>query len=188
MVKTDDTKIIELFFSRSEDAIRQLDIKYGKLLRRIIGGIVDSAEDTDELIDDTYMKLWFSIPPERPRELCAYAVRIARNSALKRLSYRQRKRRDERCNVLLSELEACLPSPVSPENELEGREAARCIDRWLESLPKRERVIFMRRYYAMDEIDSIARDLDMRKNAVSVSLSRSRAKLRQHLLSEDITI
>ena len=104
-----------------------MEIKYGKLLRRIVNEILANSQDTEEVLNDTYMKLWTTIPPQKPRFLSAYAVRIARNRALKRLEYNRRFKRDERKNVLLSELEECLPGNSSPERESEAAETLSAI-------------------------------------------------------------
>ncbi|MDY5100956.1 MAG: sigma-70 family RNA polymerase sigma factor [Oscillospiraceae bacterium] len=180
--------ILRLFQARSEDAIGQMEQKYGKLLRRIVNEILANSQDTEEVLNDTYMKLWTTIPPQKPRFLSAYAVRIARNRALKTLEYNRRLKRDERKNVLFSELEECLPGGSSPERESEAAETLSAIERWLDGLGERDRSLFLRRYFAMDSVESMARDFGMSPNAVSIRLCRMRSALKDHLEKEGVTL
>ena len=188
MIQTEDQTIIKLFWERSEDAIALLDRKYGRLLRHITNGILENRQDSEEVINDTYMKLWDSIPPEQPRYLSAYSIRIARNTALMLLEYNRRDKRDMRQNVVLSEVEECLPSQSTPEQELEEAETLLLINRWLESICKKDRTLFMRRYFSLDSLENIASDFGMTPNAVSIRLCRARAELKQVLEKEDVTI
>ena len=188
VIQTEDQTIIKLSWERSEDAIALLDRKYGRLLRHITNGILENRQDSEEVINDTYMKLWDSIPPEQPRYLSAYSIRIARNTALMLLEYNRRDKRDMRQNVVLSEVEECLPSQSTPEQELEEAETLLLINRWLESICKKDRTLFMRRYFSLDSLENIASDFGMTPNAVSIRLCRARAELKQVLEKEDVTI
>jgi len=134
------------------------------------------------------MQLWGAIPPEKPRYLSAYAGRIVRNKALMRLEHRQRRKRDNRQDILLSELEECIPAQSDPEVELEYAETLELINGWLDTLPARDRSIFVRRYFSMDDLEHIAADFGMTANAVSVRLHRLRAALKNHLIKEDVTL
>lgn len=165
-----------------------MERKYGALLQRISYGILRSKQDAEEVVNDCYMAVWDAIPPERPRYLSAYAARIVRNRALMRLEHRQRIKRDGRQDVLLSELEECLPSPSDPEAELEAAETLEIINRWLDTLPSRDRSIFVRRYFSMDDTEHIAADFGLTANAVAVRLHRLRAALKNHLIKEDVTL
>lgn len=166
----------------------QLERKYGGLLRRLSYGILRNDQDAEEVVNDCYMAVWDAIPPEQPRYLSAYAARIARNRALERLSYRQRQKRDSRQDVLISELEECLAAPDSPEAELEAAETLELINDWLDMLPARDRSIFVRRYFSMDDLERIAADFGMTANAVAVRLHRLRAALKNQLVKEDVTL
>lgn len=188
MIQTEDQTIIKLFWNRSEDAIALLDRKYGRLLRRITNGILENEQDSEEVINDTYMKLWDSIPPEQPRCLSAYSIRIARNTALKLLAHNHASKRDMRQNIVLSEIEECLPSQSSPVQEMEEAETLLLINRWLDTLSKKDRTLFMRRYFSLDSLENIASDFGMTPNAVSIRLCRARADLKQVLEKEDVTI
>lgn len=184
----EDQAIIALFWKRQEEAIAQLDKKYGQLLRHVVLGIVHDRQDMEELISDSYMKIWDSVPPAYPRQLAAYSLRIARNTALSLLRYRQRDKRDSRHDILLSELEDCLPASYGPEQALEEAETLGIINSWLETLRRKDRIIFVRRYFAMDSMEGIAADLGMSANAVAIRLHRARTGLKQELEKEGFVL
>jgi len=134
------------------------------------------------------MAVWDAIPPARPDSLCAYALRTVRNTALNRLQYRQRQKRDARQDVLLSELSECLGRGSDPGEHMEAEETLAAINRWLHMLKKHDRLLFTRRYFTLQSIDSIAADMGMTPNAVSIRLCRLRSALRQELRKEDISV
>lgn len=134
------------------------------------------------------MAVWDAIPPEQPRYLSAYTARIARNSALMRLEHRQRQKRDGRQDVFISELEECLAAPGGIDEALEAEETLELINDWLDTLPARDRSIFVRRYFSMDDLEHIAGDFGLAANAVSVRLYRLRSALRKRLVKEDVTL
>lgn len=157
-------------------------------MRRISYGILRNNQDAEEVVNDCYMAVWDAIPPERPRYLSAYAARIVRNRALMRLEHRQRIKRDGRQDVLICELEECLAAPGGVDEELEAAETLELINNWLDTLPARDRSIFIRRYFSMDDLERIAADFGLTANALSVRLHRLRAALRNHLIKEDVTL
>ena len=79
-----DTAIIELFFERDREALRESETKYSHLLTHIAGNILASKENVEECVNDTWLKLWESIPPNQPESLKNYAARIVRNLAIDR--------------------------------------------------------------------------------------------------------
>lgn len=78
----EDGRIIELFFSRSEQAIAELSNKYGAICRRIAFNIVNNWEDAEECVNDAYLGTWNSIPPQKPNPLSTYVCKITRNIAV----------------------------------------------------------------------------------------------------------
>lgn len=184
----DDELIIRLYFDRSEDAVAQTERKYGRLLLRVAGGILRDDRDAEEAVWDTYSNLWSSIPPQHPRRLLAYSVKLCRNAALDILRKRQSQKRDDRGDVLLSELDACLPAADDPSARLEERELVLMINTYLLTLDKTSRVLFVRRYFMQDDVETIASDLGMTKNAVNVRLHRVRQGLRKHLKKEGVAV
>lgn len=183
-----DETIIGLFFDRSQDALTLLDRKYGRLLRHVTGNVLRDPRDAEEAVSDAYMKLWDSIPPERPANLMAYAVRLSRNAAVDVLRRSRCQKRRHEADVLLSELDECLPGGAEVEEYLEAQELAEQINDYLRTLDADSRSLFIRRYFSMDELEELASDFGLTKNAVSARLYRTRRGLQQHLRKEGIAL
>lgn len=184
----DDEGIIALFFSRSEQALSETRNRYGRMIRRIAGNLLPSAEDVEECENDTYLGLWNAIPPEHPDPFAAYIARIARNNALSRRRYTAaEKRRGDAYALSLEELEEILPSS-SPEDLVSSRELGRSIDRFLSSVNSDARVLFLRRYWFGDSVQTLAKEFGIGENAVSARLSRLRKRLKTFLEQEGFTV
>lgn len=179
----EDTKIVELFWNRDEDAINKCSDKYGKWLRTIAYNILLNREDSEECENDTYVRAWNAIPPGRPQVLKAYLGRIVRNLSINRIEERSAKKRGGD-NLLLSELSECIPSGVSVEAQIELKELTDIISAWLMELPKNERIIFVRRYWFGDGVKEIAVDLGGSPNKLSGILFRLRKGLKNRLEKE----
>lgn len=188
VIQAEDQTIIKLFHERSEEALAAVERKYGRLMERTAFAILENRQDSEETVADSYMKLWDAIPPAQPSSLCAYALRVVRNTALNRLEHRQRQKRDTRQDVLLSELAECLGDARDPGEHMEAEETLDVINRWLGSLKKHDRLLFTRRYFTLQSIGHIAADMGMTPNAVTIRLCRLRTALRQELRKEDITV
>ena len=181
----DDRRILDLYFARSEDAIRQTKDKYGRLLFGISYNIVKSDGDAEECVSDTYMSAWKSIPPARPNHLSAFLAKIVRNLSLNR--YRKNRARARLMNneAIFEEIEACVPDGGYIAGDLELRDA---LNAFLSGQPKNSRMIFVKRYFYMKDIIDIADDMNMSPSAVRVSLSRTRGQLRDFLQKAGIGI
>lgn len=179
----DDKKILQLFFDRAEGAIEALDRKIGKLLYRIAMNILGDHREAEECVSDTYLALWNTIPPEHPDLLTAYACRVGRNTALKRLRSNTARRRDSQWDLSLDELADCIPDR-SAEDLLQARELGRSINRFLGTLSEENRTLFLRRYWFGDSLQQIARVTGLRENTAAVRLSRIRDALKEHLIRE----
>lgn len=184
----DDSKIIDLFFARSEQAISELSKKYGKLCMHIAENILGNRQDTEECVNDGYLGVWNSIPPQKPNPLKAYVCRIVRNIAINRYHTNTAIKRNSHYDIALEELENCLFSQQTPENTLHAKELSCLLDRFLTSLDMRSRVMFVRRYWYADSVTDIAKMFKMRPNNVSVQLSRLRSKLKKFLIQEGYMI
>ena len=147
----EDTQIVALFFSRSEEAIAETSKKYGSYLKTIACNILPSSEDAEEIINDVYLAAWESIPPKRPPVLKYYLSRIARNLCFKRIEYLSAGKRGGNADILLSELEECIPDTCKDMEEiLEAKELGRLLNRFLGTLDSDDRKLFLSRYdYAM---------------------------------------
>lgn len=183
-----DGMIISLFEDRSEDAIVLMDQTYGRILKSTVLNILADRRDVEEVLSDTYMKLWNSIPPQKPEHLLAFAAKLARNSAISTLRQKQRQKRNDQCNMLYSELDECLASAGSINEHLDEQELASLINRYLTTQSEESRRLFLRRYFSMDGLDELAHDFNMSKHTVSVRLCRIRKGLQSYLRKEGIAV
>lgn len=182
----EDSRIIELFFERSEQAIIELSAKYGKLFFHVANHILGSREDADECVNDAYLGIWNAIPPHRPNPLRAFACRIVRNVSLKKYRSNSAVKRNSQFDISMEELEDILPSP-SVEEIWSARELGRMVAGFLDTLPAADRVMFVRRYWFADSVKELAGCYGLRENTVSVRLSRIRKQLREYLAQEGET-
>ncbi len=183
-----DSKIIDLFFERSEQAITELSDKYEKLCKKISINILGNEEDALECINDSYLGIWNTIPPEKPDNLKYYLCRVVRNNALKRYHANTAKKRNSFYDVALQELEECLPDESSIEKELLSDEISGLLNSFLEGQNRVNRIIFVRRYYFSDSITEISQRVNLTENNISVRLNRMRNALKNHLEKEGIEI
>ncbi len=183
----DDIKIIDLYFARDEQAIRETDIKYGKLCFALANNILRCHEDSEECVNDTYFSVWNSVPPTRPGNFRAFLCRIVRNISLKRLDYSLAEKRSRDLTVSLSELEEVLPDRrVPPEPEVE--ELGRIISEFLRSEKEDARNVFIRKYYFFDTIEDIAARYEFSESKVKNILYHSRNRLKKYLAKEGIEV
>lgn len=179
----EDRKLIELLFTRSEQAVTALAQRFGNRLFHTACNILNSREDAEEVVNDTYLALWNSIPPAQPDPLEGYVHRTGRNIALKKLRYQSAQKRCSQYDLSLEELSAVLPGG-NLEDTLDARELGQAIDRFLDRLPRLSRIIFLRRYWFGDTVTELAQEFSMTENSVSVRLSRIRDQLKNYLLKE----
>ena len=184
----DDKAIIELFFARSERAIEELHTKYGNFLRQLSYRIVSDYNDAEECVNEAYLGVWNSIPPEHPAPLLTYVCKIVRNISVKRFSSNTAVKRDGRNNISIDELSEYMPSSENIESDIEAKELANMIECFLESLSTENRVIFMRRYWFYDSYGDIAKRTGLREKTVSVRLVRLRKNLAKYLKGRGISI
>lgn len=184
----EDSKIIELFFARAEQAIVELSAKYGTVCGRIARNILKNDLDAEECVNDTYLAAWNTIPPQKPNPLRTYIFRIVRNISIAKYHANTSVKRNSYYDVALEELESCLAASVTVEQEIAASELSRQIDRFLDTLDKESRVMFVRRYWYSDSISAIAEMFQISNHNVSVRLSRTRDKLKSHLKKEGFEI
>ena len=180
-----DEKIIELFFHRDEQAIRESITAYGAYCRTIAAGILNNPADIEEAVADTWLAIWDAIPPNRPQYLRLFLGRIARNCAISILRKGNAQSRGSGQAVLaLEELGECVSSEGSPEQAVDAAELRRAINRFLKEQPTQRRQVFLRRYFYMEDIPAIAHRYDLKEVNVRMMLSRTRKKLKKFLTQE----
>ncbi len=184
----DDKKIISLFFARDEGAITALSEKYGRLLSQLAHNILKNHSDSEECVNDTYLGVWNSIPPNRPDSLIAYVCKLAKNIAIKRYHYNTAQKRNSNYDVALEELEGVLVSTKDVETEIEAAELTQTIESFLDSLKDVDRAVFLKRYYFSASYADIAAETGLTEKNVSVKLTRLREKLRNYLKERDYIV
>lgn len=185
----EDQEIIELYWQRSEDAIVQTAQKYGRYCFTIAYNILQNECDSDECVNDTYMKAWDSIPPRRPSLFSALLAAITRNLALDRYKRNSaRKRGGGQVELALDELHECIPAGRSEEELIENRVLTEALNRFLGSLPEQTRKIFMLRYWYLCSVRKIAESLGLSESGVKMSLLRTRKHLKAMLQKEGISL
>ena len=182
----EDKRIIELFWERSEAAIGECAKKYGRYLRRIALNVLGNVQDCEEVENDTYLRAWNSIPPEKPASLKGYLAVICRNLACNRYNINTAKKRGER-ECVLSELSETVPEADSRDFN-EDFALRKAIEKFLSSLDEKARNIFLQRYFYLYPLAAIAKGNGMKESAVSMLLFRTRKKLKEYLQKEDIDI
>ena len=180
----DDGSIIRLFFERSEQAVEELNRKYGPIVRKTAANILRDRQDVEECVNDTYFRCWNAIPPQRPVSLMSYVCKIARNLAVDRYHSNTAAKRNGNYDLVLDELEECIPSGFDPEAALEAKELTGAINRFLATLAQEDRVLFVRRYWYADSVADLAAMTNSRASRVSVRLFRIREKLKRTLKEE----
>lgn len=188
MTRMEDSKIIDLFFERSEQAIEELDRKHGPAVRKTAANILKDRLDVEECVNDTYLRTWNSIPPHAPDPLASYVCRIAHNLAIDRYHANTAEKRSGNYDLVLDELEECIPSGISVESELEAKELGAAINRFLRGLNKEDRFLFVRRYWYADPVSDLAALTKGSPNRISVRLFRLREKLRNTLMKEGLLV
>lgn len=185
----EDSRIIELYFARSEDALIRSSEKYGGLCMSIAQRILNSRPDSEECVNDTWLGAWNSIPPTKPLSLSAYLGKITRNLAIDRLRRnKSQKRGSSEYTSALSELNECIPSNINVEKQFEAAELSGIIENWLGSLTREKRAAFILRYFYLKPVSEVAADLDITLGKTAAILRRERISLRKKLEEEGYTL
>lgn len=187
VIHVDDAKIIELFFQRNEQAVKETDNAYGHKLYRLSNSILNDPQDAEESVSDTYMETWRSIPPKSPKYFYAFLASICRHLSFNKLDWRLAEKRNAEVVALTQEMESCIPD-ARQEGEMDRRELRRILEAFLDSLSKESRLIFLRRYLYVDTVAEIALRYGISESKVKTQLHRTRNKLRTYLAKEGITV
>lgn len=183
----EDSQIVDLYWERNEHALQETAVKYGRYCYAIAYNILSNKEDADESVNDTYMSAWERIPPHRPAVLSTFLGKITRRISLNRWRSRTSgKRGGGEVALALDELSACIPAEENTERVLEQKELARTISRFLGTLPKTERDVFVSRYWFLASIREISTKFRFTESKTKSMLFRTREKLRNYLLEEGL--
>ena len=182
-----DLEIIELYFARNEEAIKQTDAKYGKLCHRVAYNILNNNEDSEECVNDTYIGVWNAIPPTRPNNFTAFLCKITRNISLKRIEAMARQKRSQATIVSLDELAEILPDESIAEN-ISNDNLTELISDFLRKEKADVRNVFIRKYYFFDSVGDIAKRYSFTEDKVKSMLYHTRKKLKDYLIKEGVEI
>jgi len=178
-----DSEIINLYIKRDENAITETKFRYGSKLCGLSFKVLKNSEDTEECVNDTYLKAWNTIPPQIPTYFFAYLAKICRFICFGKLDYSKAQKRNAEIVTLSDELANSIPYTLS-ELEVEENYLGEVLTNFLNSLSFDDRFIFMRRYWFFDSIKEICNDFNYKESRVKTSLFRTREKLKKHLESE----
>lgn len=177
----EDEEIIDLYWSRQESAIYETNKKYGNYCNTISFNILQSKEDSKECVNDTYLKTWNSIPPQRPNSLKSYLGKIVRNLSLNKYEKKRAKKRNGTVEIALEELNECISSNNDMEKECNGKELVQMLNDFLSELSQEKRKIFLERYWYLYSIKEISLKNKISENNVKIILMRIRNKLKSYL-------
>ncbi len=183
-----DASIVKLYWERSENAIKETDLKYGKLCRHLSDNILNNISDAEECVNDSYLAVWNAIPDARPENFSAFLCRIVKNLSFKRLEHITAQKRKPEVLISLDELQDCISSSANPEASCDAAEMAEVISCFLRRQEEQNRNIFLRRYWYYDSVKCIANDYGMKEEKVSQILFKIRKKLKKHLEQEGYNI
>lgn len=180
----EDKQIISLLLRRSEEALSQISRRFGCRLQQLAQNILLNQQDAQECVNDTYLAVWNSIPPQNPDPLLPYICRLCKNIAISRLRTLTAQKRGGYL-LALDELDQAIGT-LDLDEAISARELGRAIDRFLNTIGRDNRVIFVRRFWYGDSVADIAKDTGISENSVSVRLHRIRGKLKDYLEKEGL--
>lgn len=178
-----DKEIVELLFGKDERGIKAARDKFSKLIMSVCLKIVRSREEAELCCNDTLLRLWEAIPPDRPENLTGYVCKIARRLSLNRLRYNKAEMRN---SELLTELSECIPAKDSVEKQAELNELSAALNEWLRGLPEKQQRLFTLRYFYTYGVKDAAKACGMSKTAATTALMRLRGSLKSYLTERGI--
>ena len=181
----EDSRIVDLYWQRSETAITETSKKYSRYCYYISFNILYNNEDAEECVNDTYLKAWNAMPTKRPDNLSAFLGKITRNLSLDKYKYyKAEKRGSGQVEQTLSELDECIPSMSNVVQEIQEKVLEATINNFLRSLPKQNRKVFVQRYWYLMSIKEIVKDSNVSESKIKSMLFRERKKLKSILEKE----
>ena len=183
----EDREIVALYHARDEGAISETAAKYGAFCLRIALNLLGIREDADECVNDALHAAWNAIPPESPASLKAFLGRITRNISVSRWRRDHARKRFSGVDVLLSELNDCVPESVALDELLERRRLSELISAWLDTLSRADSALFVRRYWYGESVAALAREAGCTASQLTQRMLRLRRRLKAHLEAEGAT-
>ena len=185
----DDKLIVEMYLRRNEAALSETEQKYGRYCHCVANNILLSDEDSEECVNDTYLRAWNSIPPTIPDNLKSFLGKITRNLALDMYDKSHAKKRNDSIELVFDELSECIPDLHSNDHKMvEELALKKALNEFLGSLDPKKRLIFMQRYWYLSSLKDISKNTGMSENNIKITLMRLRSKFRKHLEKEGIKL
>lgn len=184
----DDSKIIELYYQRDQQAISETDSKYGPFCRAVAMNILSIREDAEECVNDTWHAAWNRMPPDLPQSLKAFLGRITRNLSISRFRANHAQKRYDGMEILLSELDDCVPDARGVEDAVDVNRLSELISRWLDGLSIGDCTLFVRRYWYGDAVKDLARKWNCPPNKMAQRMFNLRRELKTFLEKEGVTV
>lgn len=182
-----DSDIVELYWTRAENAIAETALKYGKYCYAIALNILFNTEDAEESVNDAYLGAWNTMPPHRPSILSTFLGKITRRIALNKWRDKNADKRGRgEIALVLDELKDCIPSSNDVEREIQMAELEKAVSSFVKALPNSERWVFICRYWYLEPIPTICKRFGYSQSKVKSMLHRTRAKLMISLKEEDV--
>ncbi len=184
----DDSMIIDMYWNRNEDAIEETNKKYGNYCFTIANNILNSKEDSDECVNDTWLRAWNAIPPKKPDRFRIFLARITRNLSFDKYKNKHSAKRSGEMLYILDELSECISGGNTTDNEVDMKLLSESISGFLKTASQRDRTIFLKRYFYAEPVGVIAEKLNITAGNTSAVLSRMRNRLREHLKKEGFEV
>ena len=184
----EDNTILDLYFARDELAITQTQLKYGSYCYSVANRILDSHEDSEEIVSDTCLQAWNTIPPKHPEPLKYYLGALCRGIAINRRRAQMRQKRGGNVDMILDELAECIPDPSEKNGFVDGLILRDALNRFVHSLPERTQKAFLLRYWYACTVAEVASELSIKESNAAVLLMRTREKLKEFLEKEGFEI
>lgn len=184
----EDKKIVDLFMKRDEAALTETEQKYGRYCHFVAHNILGSDEDSEECVNDTYLRTWHAIPPSIPDNLKAFVGKITRNLALDMYDKNHAQKRSDAVELVFDELAEVLSDKPNDLHLVEELSLKNALNSFLGELNPKKRTIFMQRYWYLSSVKDIAARFGMSENSVKVTLKRLREKFKERLEKEGIKL
>ena len=184
----EDSRIVELYWQRSESAITETQRKYGGFCHAIALRILSDRQDAEECVNDTWLRAWNAMPPQRPVLLRPWLGKVVRNLAINRWEKNRAQKRYGGMELLLDELADAVPSPQTLEKRMEAEELGRLISQWLRGLDREDRTLFLRRYWNGEPLQDLARQRGEEPQRLAQRMYRLRCALKAELERNGVSI
>jgi len=177
-----DEKIIDMYWQRDPDAIHETDLKYGNLLRNVAYNILFDSLDCEECQNDTYLRIWNSIPSDRPAAFSAFVIQIMRRIAIDRYRVKSSKKRiPSQLTVSIEDLKKSISNGLSVEEAYDAKMVGELVTNYVQGLNDRQKYIFMDRYYMAEPVEKTAADLSISVRTAYREIEKIKQGLREHL-------